>query len=98
MVLAEKRSQLARALKKKGANNIFPATCECSLELFLCLEKEVSRRTALAEVFADHLHTNIARRPFLAVELDRAQSLKVRQVFPKLLSREPFLLVARIDV
>src|SRR6267143_3498735 len=98
MVLAEKRSSWREPSRKKGANNIFPATRECSLEMFLCLEKEVSRRTALVEVFADHLHTNIARRPFLAVELDRAQSLKVRQVFPKLLSREPFLLMARIDV
>src|SRR5216683_4901462 len=53
---------------------------------------------SLAEVFADHLHTDIARCPFLAVELDRAQPLKVRQVFPQLLGREPFLLVTRIDV
>src|SRR5216683_169801 len=53
---------------------------------------------SLAEVFADHLHTDIARCPFLAVELDRAQPLKVRQVLPQLLGREPFLFVARIDV
>src|SRR3989442_11356886 len=54
--------------------------------------------TVLAEVFAHHLHTDIAGRPFLAVELDRSQPLKIRQVLPQLLSRKPFLLMTGIDV
>src|SRR5439155_23175330 len=53
---------------------------------------------ALAEVFPDNLHTAIAGRPSLPVELDRSQPLTVREVFSQLLCREPFLLVARIDV
>src|SRR5207244_10752061 len=55
-------------------------------------------KEALAEVFPDHLHTDIAGRPFLPVELHRSQPLKVRQVLSQLLCREPFLLVTRIDV
>jgi len=58
---------------------------------------ELARRN-LAEVFPDHLHTDIAGRPFLAVELDRSQPLKIRQVLPQLLRGEPFLLVTGIDV
>src|SRR5205823_12429096 len=61
-------------------------------------EQRERAKEALAEVFPDHLHADIAGRPFLPVELDRSQPLKVRQAFSQLLCREPFLLVARIDV
>src|SRR5207244_10020435 len=66
--------------------------------LFLRIGTKRACERTLAEVFPDHLHTDIAGRPFLPVELDRSQPLKVRQVFSQLLCREPFLLVARIDV
>src|SRR5438876_1785272 len=61
-------------------------------------EQRERAKEALAEVFPDHLHTDIAGRPFLPVELDRAQTLKIRQVLPEFLRRESFLLMTRIDV
>src|SRR2546422_5184529 len=87
----QERFQLAGALGKNRGQQFFSRDTD-----------EAFRRrllgTVLAEVFADHLHTDIAGRPFLAVELDRSQTLQVRQMLSEFLRREPFLLVTGIDV
>src|SRR5207244_12044658 len=66
--------------------------------LFLRIGTKRACERTLAEVFPDHLHTDIAGRPFLPVELDRSQPLKVRQVLPEFLRRSHFLLLTRLDV
>src|SRR5439155_27288740 len=76
-------------LARLGYSSERESACFCESE-----QRERAKE-ALAEVFPDHLHSYIAGRPFLPVELDRSQPLKVRQVLPEFLRREPFLLMTR---